>query len=263
MKVAVCGAAGRMGRTIVRLICDNDGDSVVGAIESSDSPHLGKDVGELAGVGAMGVALGADIASELLSADAVIDFTHASVFDSLLRGAMRAGVPFVSGTTRLSDASRALIDTAAATIPVLWAPNMSVGVQVMARLVKQAAASLGAEYDIEVTETHHNKKADAPSGTATFLVNSAIEARPELEPVHGREGNVGARQPNEIGVHALRGGDVIGDHSVHLIGAADRIEITHRAITRDLFAHGAIRAARFVSGKPAGRYELADMLGPQ
>jgi 4-hydroxy-tetrahydrodipicolinate reductase len=169
-------------------------------------------------------------------------------------------VALVSGTTGLSPESRALLDEVAGEIAVLWAPNMSLGVQVLARLVREAVASLGPSYDVEVVETHHNQKADAPSGTATLLVQAAQAARPELQPRHGREGQLGPRQPQEIGVHALRGGSVVGDHSVHLVGAFDRLEISHRAMSRDLFAAGALRAARFVAGRAPGRYTLADVL---
>jgi len=261
VNIAVAGAAGRMGRAIVRLASEARGLAVVGAIEADGSPHLERDAGELAGLGSIGVALSADAASALLGADVLIDFTHAAVFDGLLRAAGKAGVALVSGTTRLSAESVALLERSAATIPVLWAPNMSVGVQVLARLVRQAIRGLGADYDVEVVEAHHNQKADAPSGTATFLVDAAQQARGDLEPVHGREGNVGARRTGEIGVHAIRGGGVIGDHTVHLIGPTDRIEITHRAVGRDLFAHGALRAARFIAAQPPGRYTLADVLG--
>jgi 4-hydroxy-tetrahydrodipicolinate reductase len=259
VKVTIHGAGGRMGRAIVRL-CDEDPDiDLVGAVDAAGSPHLGKDVGELAGVGTLGVEISADLGSALLGADVLIDFTIADAFDGMLRAATRAGVSVVSGTTRLSDEQQALIEKASEKIAVLWAPNMSVGVQVLAQLVQQAVSQLPG-YDIEVVETHHNKKVDAPSGTATFLVKAARAARDGLEPVHGREGLPGARKPSEIGVHALRGGGVIGDHSVHLVGAFDRIEINHRAMSRDLFAAGAVRAAHFVAGEKTGRYQLSDTL---
>lgn len=254
MKLAIHGASGRMGQTVVRLAAGS-GIEVVGAIDSADSPHLGRDVGELAGAGTMGVAVGADVASGLLGADVVIDFSTAAAVDGLVRAAAHAGVAVVSGTTRLSAESEALLDKVSARIPVLWAPNMSVGVQVLADLVRRAVAVLG-DYDVEIVEAHHNRKTDAPSGTATMLVQAAQRGRMGLRPVHGREGDVGARQPDEIGVHAVRGGGVVGDHSVHLIGEFDRLEITHRAMGRELFAAGALRAARWLAGRPAGRYEL-------
>ncbi len=259
MKLAVFGAGGRMGQTVVRLAAAG-GVELVGAIDSPSSPLLGKDAGEVAGAGNLGVAIGPDVGSGLLGADVVIDFSTAAAFDAMLRAAMRAGVAVVSGTTRLSEGSRALVDKAAEKIPVLWAPNMSVGVQVLAELVARAVAALG-DYDVEIVEAHHNKKTDAPSGTAALLLEAAQRARAGLAPVHGREGDVGARTAAEIGVHALRGGGVVGDHTVHLIGEFDRIELTHRAMSRELFAAGALRAARWIAGKPAGRYALAEVIG--
>jgi 4-hydroxy-tetrahydrodipicolinate reductase len=216
-------------------------------------------VGDLAGAGHLGVEVSADLGSALLGADVVIDFSIARAFDDVLRAALKAKVACLSGTTALSAESQARIDEAGATIAVLWAPNMSMGVQVLATLARQAVQALPG-YDVEVVEAHHNDKADAPSGTATYLVRAVQQAREELEPVFGREGQVGKRRATEIGVHALRGGGVVGDHTVHLIGEHDRIEITHRAMNRDLFAEGALRAARWLVGRKPGRYQLADVL---
>lgn len=261
MRLAIFGAGGRMGRTIARLASD-EGVRIVGAVDAPASAAIGRDIGDLAGIGHAGVEVSEDLGSALLGADVLIDFTIAAAFDNMLRQAMKARVAVVSGTTRLGEESHALIDKASKEIPVMWAPNMSVGVHVLGELVEQAVRALG-HYDIEIVETHHNQKADAPSGTATFLRQKAEAARPGLEPVFGREGQPGARRQGEIGMHALRGGGVFGDHTVHLIGAHDRLSITHRAISRDLFAAGALRAARFIAGKPAGRYHLADTLdGP-
>ncbi|MEM9692628.1 MAG: 4-hydroxy-tetrahydrodipicolinate reductase [Myxococcota bacterium] len=257
-RICIHGAAGRMGQAIIRLVAEAPDSTLVGAVDHGDSPHLGRDAGELAGAGNLGVALSPDLSAGMLGADVIIDFSLAPAFDGMLKGALRAGVPVVSGTTRLSEASESLLEEASRSIAVLWAPNMSVGVQVVAKLVRDAVAALPG-YDVEVVEAHHNRKADSPSGTATYLVEAAQSVR-ALSPVHGREGQVGAREPDEIGVHAIRGGGVIGDHAVHLIGPHDRIEINHRAISRDLFAAGALRAARFLAAKPAGRYALADML---
>ncbi len=259
MKITIYGAAGRMGLAVNRLASQTDDLAIVGAVDGPSHPHLGQDIGELSGVGHLGVELSADLGSALLGADVIIDFSVAAAFDGMLRGALQAGVPVVSGTTMLNEASEALIDRAGATIAVLWAPNMSLGVQVLARLVEQAVAALPT-YDVELCETHHNRKIDAPSGTAAMLVERAVAARAGLEAVHGRHGHVGARPPSEVGVHALRGGGIIGDHSLHLLGDHDRIEITHRAVSRELFAEGALRAARFVARRAPGRYALADLL---
>jgi 4-hydroxy-tetrahydrodipicolinate reductase len=196
----------------------------------------------------------------LLGADVVIDFSLAHAFDPMLRAAIAAKVAVVSGTTRLTPESEALLERAAGVVPVLWAPNMSLGVQLLARLVADAVRTLGAAYDVEIVEAHHNQKLDAPSGTAQLLREAAQQSRAELTPVHGREGQVGARRREEVGMHAIRGGGVVGDHTVHLIGAFDRIELTHRAMSRDLFAAGALHAARWLRGRPAGRYTLADTL---
>jgi len=260
MKIALHGAAGRMGRAIVGLAQEADDLTIVGAVDHHASAHLGEDVGVLAGVGNLGVMVDADLGSGLLGADVVIDFSIAPAFDPMLRAAMQQGVAVVSGTTRLSDESQDLIDKAAAKIPVLWAPNMSVGVQVLAKLVKEAVAALGVDYDVEIVETHHNQKVDAPSGTATFLERAARSVREELVAQHGRQGQVGKRNPSEIGMHAVRGGGVVGDHSVHLISEYDRIELTHRAMRRELFAAGALRAARFVATAAPGRYALSDII---
>ncbi len=259
MKVTLYGAGGRMGRAIAGLVAAADDMAVVGAVDHHDAPTIGRDIGELSGVGHLGVEVSADLSSALLGADVVIDFSIASAFEGVLRAAMQAGVALVSGTTRLSADSRARIDKAATKIPILWAPNMSVGVHVLGKLVKQAAAALD-DYDIEIVEAHHSRKTDAPSGTATFLLDAASSARDGAVPAHGRHGEVGARGDAEIGMHAIRGGGVVGDHTVHLIGEFDRIEITHRAISRELFAAGALRAARFVAGRAPGRYALADVI---
>lgn len=258
-KVTLYGAGGRMGCAIAGIVARSDDMEIVGAVDHHDAPTLGRDIGEIAGVGNLGVEVSPDLASALLGADVVIDFTIASAFDACARAAMKAGVALVSGTTRLSEESQALIDKVAESIPVLWAPNMSVGVQVLGKLVETAASALG-EYDIEIVEAHHNRKVDAPSGTATYLLQRAQAVRPASAAVYGREGEVGGRRKGEIAVHALRGGGIVGDHTVHLIGEYDRIEITHRAMSRDLFAEGAVRAARYVAGKAAGRYQLADTL---
>lgn len=258
-RVAVYGASGRMGKAVVRLLAEAPDLELVGAVGRPESDAIGRDAGEIAGAGNLGVAVGADVAAGLLGADVVIDFSVAAAFDRVIGAAVRAKVPVVSGTTRLSPASVAKIDEAARTIPVLWAPNMSVGVQVLARAVEAAVRALGTGYDVEIVETHHNQKIDAPSGTAVFLQEAAQRAR-ALEPVHGREGLVGERDPGEIGVHAVRGGGVVGDHTVHLIGPYDRLEFTHRAMSRELFAAGALSAARWIVGRPPGRHTLAETI---
>jgi 4-hydroxy-tetrahydrodipicolinate reductase len=260
LKIALHGASGRMGQSVARL-AGAEGAVVVGAVVSAGSRNLGRDVGEVAGIGSLGVVLAADVASGLLGADVAIDFSTPEALHRLLPLAVRARVALVSGTTRLDAACERLLDEAARSIPVLWAPNTSVGVHVLAELVAKAIERLGPGFDVGIVETHHHAKTDAPSGTATKLAAAARAARGQLAAVHGREGNVGPRSRDEIGVLAVRGGDVIGDHTVHLLGPGERLELTHRATSRDLFARGALRAARWLAGKPAGRYGMGDVLG--
>jgi 4-hydroxy-tetrahydrodipicolinate reductase len=257
IKLAVSGATGRMGRAVVRLCQESDDLELVGACAGPEDPSLGQDAGVLAGARAAGVAVSDDMASALLGAQVVVDFSLPPALERLARLAARQGVALVSGTTGLGDT--AVLDEAATKVPVLWAPNMSLGIQVLSELVAEAARRLGPGFDIEITEVHHKKKVDAPSGTAVRLGEAIREVRP-LRPVTGREGIVGARQEDELGILALRGGDVVGDHTVYLFGPGERLELTHRATNRDLFALGALRAARWIVGKPARRYTLADVL---
>jgi len=257
MRVAVVGANGRMGRAVVRLAVTG-GLDVTCAIGAAD---VGRDAGELAGVGSIGTSVVDGLAAlEHAKADVLIDFSAPAVTTALAPIAAVAGIAIVSGTTGLSDAGRLALDHAATRVPVLWEPNMSVGIFVLSTLVAQAVAALP-EWDIEIVEVHHGAKVDAPSGTALRLAEVAQRARAGTRLVHGRQGTPGARRSEEIGMHALRGGDVLGDHTIHLLGGGERIELTHRATSRDVFAHGALRAARWIQGKPAGRYGLADMLG--
>lgn len=260
MKITIHGASGRMGKAVARLAAA-EGASVVGAIASRTSKSLGRDVGEVAGAGNLGVVISGDTAAGLLGADVVIDFSIAAALPALLQIAMRSRVAVVSGTTRLDATCERLLEETARVVPVLWAPNTSVGVQVLAELAAEAARRLGPSFDVEIVETHHRGKIDAPSGTATRLADAVRAARADLLDVHGREGNVGPRENDELGVFAVRGGDVIGDHTVHLLGPGERIELTHRATSRDLFARGALQAARFVVGKPPGRYTMSDVVG--
>lgn len=260
MRLAIFGATGRMGLSIVRLSRTDPELEIVGGVCASSDPNLGRDLGELAGVGALGVVTTADVSSGLLGADAVIDFSTASAVPMLFAAAARQRVCVVSGTTGLDDAGRRGLDKAAEAAPVLWSANMSLGVQLLTELVQQAVKRLGSAFDVEIVEIHHRRKIDSPSGTGKRLAEAARAARPELGELHGRSGNVGARKLEEMGVFAVRGGDVIGDHTVHLLGAGERLELTHRATSRDLFAQGALVAAKFLAGKPPGRYTIADVV---
>jgi 4-hydroxy-tetrahydrodipicolinate reductase len=257
MRLAVVGASGRMGRAVVRL-AHAAGIDVACAIGASD---VGRDVGELAGVGPIGTSVVDGLAAlEHARADVVVDFSAPGVSLALAPIASAARSAIVSGTTGLTDEGRQALARAAERVPVLWEPNMSLGVHVLSSLVAQAVAALG-DWDIEIVETHHHAKLDAPSGTALRLAEVAQRARTDATRlVHGRQGKPGARAPDEIGMHALRGGDVIGDHTLHLFGGGERLELTHRATSRDVFAHGALRSARWIAGKAPGSYSLRDVL---
>lgn len=249
-----------MGKTIARLCLEAGDVEIVGAISHPDDPAQGRDFGEVVGTGPLGVAVGHDVAAGLLGADVVIDFSLAPAVPALFRAAVAAGIPVVSGTTGIEETALPALDAAAARIPVLWSRNMSIGIQVLTHLVAEAARALGPAFDVEITEVHHKLKVDAPSGTAKHLAEAVIATREASELTHGRSGMVGARRANEVGVFGLRGGDVIGDHTVFFFGPGERLEFTHRATSRDVFAHGAIRAARWLIGKAPGRYTVADMV---
>ncbi len=260
-RVAVLGANGRMGRSVVRLAHEG-GMKVVAAIGAGDE---GKDAGELAGIGAIGVQLTSDIDSIATSgAEVLVDFSAPAVLTRACEACAKGKVAIASGTTGLDAPDIAALDAAAKSVPVLWEPNMSVGIHVLSDLIARAVAALGEGYDIEIVEAHHRMKVDAPSGTALRLAEVAKAARAarkkESRFVTGREGKPGARSPSEIGVLAMRGGDVIGDHTAFLLGDGERIELTHRASSRDLFARGALRAGRWLVGRAAGRYRLGDVL---
>jgi 4-hydroxy-tetrahydrodipicolinate reductase len=255
-KVAVLGANGRMGRAVVRLAREA-GMTVVAALGKGDE---GRDAGELAGIGPIGVCVVSDPkAIAAAGAEVVIDFSAPAALRDALAACVAGKVALVSGTTGLDAKAESALDAAAAKVPVLWEPNMSVGVHVLASLVEAAVRALGPTYDVEVAEVHHRAKVDAPSGTALRLAEVVKGARGGRY-VHGREGRPGPRIEDEIGMHALRGGDVIGDHTVFLFGDGERLELTHRASSRDLFARGAVRAAAWIAGRDPGRYRLADVL---
>lgn len=257
MRLALVGASGRMGRAIARL-AHGDGIEIVCAVGVTD---VGRDVGELAGVGPIGTSVVDGLSAvEHAAADVIVDFSAPAVTLALAPIAGAARSALVSGTTGLTAEGRAALARAAERIPVLWEPNMSLGVHLLTQLVTQAVAAL-ADWEIEIVEVHHHSKIDAPSGTALRLAEAAQRARATAtQLVHGRQGQPGARRADEIGMHALRGGDVIGDHTVHLFGGGERLELTHRATSRDVFAHGALRAARWVAGRPPRSYSLGDVL---
>jgi 4-hydroxy-tetrahydrodipicolinate reductase len=261
VKLALHGASGRMGLSITRLAHGVPEIEIVGAASASSDPLLGRDLGELAGLGSLGVVTSPDVASSLLGAEVVIDFSTASAVAQLAALAMRQGVAIVCGTSNLDAAAKRALDKASEVVPLLQTGNMSLGVQVLAEVVEHALRRLGLAYDVEIVELHHRRKIDAPSGTASRLMDAVKNVRPSVRELRGRDGEVGARTTDEVGVFGVRGGDVIGDHTVYLLGDGERLELTHRASNRDLFARGALAAARFLAGKKPGRYTIADVLG--
>jgi 4-hydroxy-tetrahydrodipicolinate reductase len=259
VKLALHGATGRMGQAIARLAHAAGDIQIVGAVCAASDPACGRDLGEVAGIGTLGVVATPDVAAGLLGAEVVIDFSTAGAVPELLSIAVRHEIAVMSGTTNLDSAGKLALEKAASRIPLLWAPNTSLGVQVLAELVEQALRRLGPDYDVEIVEIHHRKKVDSPSGTAKRLADAAHKARAGLWAVTGREGDCGPRKSDEMGIFGVRGGDVVGDHTVYLLGPGERIELTHRASNRDLFAHGAIRGARFVFGRQPGLYTMSDV----
>jgi 4-hydroxy-tetrahydrodipicolinate reductase len=264
-KLVVCGAAGRMGRLITTLIRDTDGATLVGAVEAPGQASLGADAGEIAGGAALGVKITADYASVAKPDTVTLDFTIAPAALAHLRTAAANGAAIVIGTTGLSvDESREAQALAAKTRTII-AANMSVGVNVLLKLVADAARLLGAGFDAEISELHHRMKVDAPSGTALALARAVAQASGrdvERAQVSERRGTIGKRRDEEIGVMALRGGDVIGDHTVYYLGRGERLELTHRAQSRECLARGAVRAGLWLArqSKP-GLYSMADVLG--
>jgi 4-hydroxy-tetrahydrodipicolinate reductase len=264
-RIAMHGAAGRMGRSIVKVLAEDRGATLVSAIDRAGNPLLGQDAGVLAGLPEpLGVVLTSSLSTALEHAEVVIDFSLPDAAAALFAACAERRVGAVVGTTGLDGPAKAALDALTKVAPVVVAPNYSVGVNVLWALAAQAVRLLGPEYDIEIVEMHHHHKVDAASGTAVRLTEVVAQARgldPQRSVVAGRSGQVGARRSDEIGVHALRGGDVVGDHTLILAGPGERIELTHRAHTREIFARGAVRAAHWVVGRPPGLYEMADVLG--
>lgn len=264
MKIGVVGCAGRMGRMLVAQILETDGADLAGGTEYDGSPFLGQDVSVLAGAEPSGLLVNSDPASLFQAADAVIDFTLPEATAKHAALAAENGTALVVGTTGLTPDQQAAVDTASAQVAVVQAGNMSLGVNVLVGLAEQVAAMLGNEYDIEVVEMHHRHKVDAPSGTALMLGKGAATGRKVAHDdvaVLSREGHTGARQEGAIGYATLRGGDVVGDHTVVFAGPGERVELTHKAASRVIFARGAVRAAFWAGDKAPGKYDMRDVLG--
>jgi len=263
-KMGVVGCGGRMGRMLVAEIAATEGCSVAGGSEAPGSGYVNQDIGELAGIGRIGIPIGETVEKLMRDSDVVLEFTSPAATAEHAELAADLGTAMVIGTTGLSAEQGERVREAARHIPIVWAPNMSLGVNVLLSIVEEVAKRLGPDWDVEIIEMHHRGKVDAPSGTALALGHAVAAGRGvALEAVEqrGRDGITGARRTGDIGFAALRGGDTTGDHHVIFAGAGERLELTHRATTRAIYAKGAVRAARWVVGRPRGVYGLKEVLG--
>lgn len=258
--LGVHGASGRMGLRLIQLIVDDPEARLGCAIERAGHPRLGEDAGNLAGVGELEVSL-STLDALPGNVDAMIDFSHPGASLALAGYCVQGRIPLVVGTTGFDEAQRTQLLSSSDSIPLLVSPNMSRSVNLFMRLVQEAARALGPIADIEIVERHHRLKKDAPSGTALRLADLAAEAAGIGRMVHGREGQVGERPHDEIGIHAVRAGDEPGEHTVIFGLKGESLELSHRALNRDGFVRGAIDAAKFLVGKPPGMYSMADVLG--
>jgi len=263
IKVAVVGAYGRMGRMLIEATLKDEGAELVAAFDRPGSPAIGRPAGELIGM-PCDVAVSADFVGEIARADVLIDFTRPEGTLEHLRVCREKGVAMVIGTTGFEAEGKAAIAEAAKDIPVVFAPNMAVGVNLVFKLLDTAARILNQGYDIEIVEAHHKHKIDAPSGTALRMgevVAAALGRNLKDCAVYGREGVTGERDPSTIGFATVRGGDIVGDHNVMFCGIGERVEIAHRAGSRMPYALGSLRAARFLVGRKSGLYDMQDVLG--
>jgi 4-hydroxy-tetrahydrodipicolinate reductase len=264
LKVAVFGAAGRMGRAVLSCVQETDDLKLVGAVTVPGDPLLGHDAGEIVGGPSLGVPLTDDRSHGLNGAQVAVDFTLPAATEANVRACVEHGTAIVIGTTGLGERQLQAIEKAAHEIPIVYARNMSVGVNVFMELVGRAAKALGDGYDVEIAEAHHRHKVDAPSGTALALGERIAAARgrklDELA-VYARHGQTGPRVPGTIGFSVVRGGNIVGEHTVRFIGAEEEVEFFHRASDRKTFARGALRAARWAAAQAPGLYTMADVLG--
>lgn len=260
VRLAIAGCTGRTGATVLRLAASDPAFQVVAAVTVDSDPQLGQDAGPAAGVKPLGLPISNAISG---GCDVLVEFTTLAGVAHWARWCGAAGVPLVSGTTGLNEEAKAALQQAAGRVPVLWSANMSIGVNLLLGLVAQVAAKLGETWDVEITETHHRHKVDAPSGTAKALLAEIARARgrkPEDIASYGRCGQCGPRAAGQVGVHALRMGEVVGEHEVSFASANETLTLRHGASSRDAFAAGALAAARWIVGKPAGCYTMRDVL---
>ena len=264
IRVAINGAGGRMGRNLVTACVQNDALTLTAAFEAPDSPFLGQDAGTLAGGESLGVPLRAADERRDAAFDVLVDFTRPEPALAALADCRALGAAMVIGTTGFDDAQVNEIDAAASDIPLVFAPNMSAGVNLTLKLLEMAARALGDSVDIEIVEAHHRHKVDAPSGTALKMgevIADTLGRDLKTCAVYGREGHTGERDRKTIGFETIRAGDIVGEHTVLFAGDGERLEISHKASSRMTFAAGAMRAAAWVAGRPPGRYDMADVLG--
>ncbi|MFZ3207424.1 MAG: 4-hydroxy-tetrahydrodipicolinate reductase [Geobacteraceae bacterium] len=264
IKVAVCGAAGRMGSRIIAAIKETEGCGLSGALERPGHPLTGQDAGFIAGLGSVGVVISDDLNSVVKGCDVLIDFTTPKVSLKNLEVCGLFGKATVIGSTGFTPEERELARELARDIPVVLAPNMSVGVNVCLKVLADVAKILGGDFDVEIVEAHHRLKKDSPSGTAVRMgevVAKALGRDYNQVANYHREGICGERTREEIGMQTIRGGDIVGEHTVYFIGEGERIELTHRAHTRDMFSRGSVRAAKWVVGQKPGLYDMQDVLG--
>ncbi|GJD28856.1 4-hydroxy-tetrahydrodipicolinate reductase [Methylobacterium adhaesivum] len=264
MRLVVVGAGGRMGRMLIRAVAETEGCILSGAIERAGAPVLGQDAGVLAGLAPLGVAVTDDPLPVFAAAEGVLDFTTPAATTFFAELAAQARIVHVVGTTGMEEADLAKLAAAAHHARIVRSGNMSLGVNLLAGLVRKVSAALGEDFDIEIVEMHHRMKVDAPSGTALLLGEAAAEGRGVAladTRVSTRDGHTGARRPGDIGFATLRGGTVVGDHSVVFAGAGERLTLSHHAEDRAIFARGALRAAQWAFDRPPGLYGMADVLG--
>ena len=264
LRIAVAGSGGRMGRTIIEACQQAENCQLTVALERMDSSLVGADAGELAGVGKLGVAIVGDVNKVMDQFDVMIDFTSVDSTLDHIEVCRENNKKLVIGTTGFSSAQKQIIEQAGKEIAIVFAPNMSVGVNLCLKLLQMAASVLNEDYDIEVVEAHHRHKVDAPSGTALRMgevVAETLGRKLEDCAVYGREGMTGARDPNTIGFETIRAGDIVGDHTVMFAGIGERVEITHKASSRMTFAKGAVRAAKWLEDKNTGLFDMQDVLG--
>ncbi|MBI5446015.1 MAG: 4-hydroxy-tetrahydrodipicolinate reductase [Deltaproteobacteria bacterium] len=264
IRVAVTGAAGRMGREIIRVVSETEGVTLAGAVERPGHPAVGEDAGNVGGLGSLGVRIAQGLEAVLPTSEVVIDFTTPAASLEHAEAVRQAGRAIVIGSTGFTAEQKEAVRRTSVGARVFLAPNMSVGVNVLFKVVGDVARLLGDGYDVEILETHHRFKKDAPSGTALGLAEAVARALGrdlDADAVYGRRGMPGERRSNEIGIHAIRSGDVVGDHTVLFGGLGERIEITHKASSRETFARGAVRAAAWLPSQPPGLYDMMDLLG--